>query len=82
MSLSPTKALIFRIIHRDNLPWILDNGLHARSGKIFDPNYRNIGNPELIGKCSQRIVGKSLLGHVERLCPLLFHAIFDHDVKH
>jgi hypothetical protein len=27
--LNPQKALIWRIVHRDNLPWILDNGLHC-----------------------------------------------------
>jgi hypothetical protein len=56
MSLSPTKALIFRIVHRDNLPWILDNGLHAANGEKRDPNFRCIGNPELIDKRSSRIV--------------------------
>jgi len=56
MSLSPTKALIFRIVHRDNLPWIPDNGLHAPNGEKRDPNFRCIGNPELIGKRSRRIV--------------------------
>ena len=56
MSLSPTKALIFRIVHRDNLPWILDNGLHAPNGEKRDPNFRCIGNPELIDKRSRRIV--------------------------
>lgn len=30
-NLNPEKALIFRIVHRDNLPWILDHGLHCRS---------------------------------------------------
>jgi hypothetical protein len=47
-NLNPDKALIFRISHRDNLPWILDHGLHARNGAISDPNYRNIGNLDLI----------------------------------
>jgi hypothetical protein len=28
-NLNPEKALIWRIVHRDNLPWILDNGLHC-----------------------------------------------------
>jgi len=27
--LNPEKALIWRIIHRDNLPWILTKGLHS-----------------------------------------------------
>jgi hypothetical protein len=56
MGLSPDKALIFRIIHRDNLSWILDNGLHARNGVKSDPNYRSIGNPDLIDKRSRRVV--------------------------
>ncbi len=28
-TLNPQKALIWRIVHRDNIPWILDNGLHC-----------------------------------------------------
>ena len=54
-NLNPQKALIFRIVHCDNLPWILDNGLHAKNGRL-DPNYRNIGNPDLIDKRSRRVV--------------------------
>ncbi len=55
-NLSADKALIFRITHRDNLPWILDHGLHAPNGGLVDPNYRNIGNLDLIGKRSRRTV--------------------------
>ena len=46
--LNPDKALIFRITHRENLPWILRNGISCRSGNAQDPNFRRIGNPELI----------------------------------
>ena len=28
-NLNPEKALIWRIVHRDNLPWILDKGVHG-----------------------------------------------------
>lgn len=56
LELSPEKALIFRIVHRDNLSWILDHGLHARNGVVSDPNYRNIGNVDLIGKRARRTV--------------------------
>jgi hypothetical protein len=28
-NLNPQKALIWRIVHRDNLPWILDNRWHG-----------------------------------------------------
>jgi len=27
--LNADKALIWRIIHRDNLPWVLQHGLHS-----------------------------------------------------
>lgn len=48
--LNPDKALIFRIVHRDNVPWILDNGMHCRTSPVQAPNYRTIGNPDLIEK--------------------------------
>ena len=49
-SLNPEKALIFRITHIDNVPWLLDHGLHCRNGGLTDPSFRSIGNPELIDK--------------------------------
>jgi hypothetical protein len=50
LNLTPEKALIFRIVHRCNMPWILGNGLHCRNSDAFDPNYVDIGNAELIDK--------------------------------
>lgn len=55
-SLSADKALIFRITHIENVPWILANGLYCRNSGILDPGYRDIGNPDLIAKRSQRVV--------------------------
>lgn len=55
-SLTPEKALIFRITHVENVEWILVNGLHCRNSGILDPNYREIGNPELISKRARRRV--------------------------
>ena len=49
-SLNPKKALIWRIVHRDNLLWILDNGLHCGNSNVKAPDWVNIGNPELIDK--------------------------------
>ena len=49
-SLNPNKSLIWRIVHRDNLPWILDNGLHCGNSTVKAPDWVNIGNPELIDK--------------------------------
>jgi hypothetical protein len=38
-ALTPEKALIFRIVHRDNLPWILGDGLHCQSsGTSYQPD--------------------------------------------
>ncbi|WP_202976886.1 DarT ssDNA thymidine ADP-ribosyltransferase family protein [Xanthomonas oryzae] len=49
-NLNPQKGLIWRIVHRDNLPWILDNGLHCGNGSVRSHGWVNIGNPELIDK--------------------------------
>lgn len=54
--LNPEKALIWRIVHRDNLPWILDNGLHCANSNVQSPQYVNIGNPDLIDKRRTRHV--------------------------
>lgn len=55
-NLNPEKALIWRIIHRDNLPWILDNGVHCANSPIQAPNYMAIGNTELISRRAHREV--------------------------
>lgn len=55
-SLNPEKALIWRIVHRDNLAWILDNGLHCASSEVQAPQYVNIGNADLIDKRRTRSV--------------------------
>lgn len=39
LNLNPDKALIWRIVHRDNLPWILDNGLHCGNGSARSPGW-------------------------------------------
>lgn len=72
LTLTQEKGLIFRITHRDNLPWILDNGLHARNGAIFDPNYRNIGNVDLIDKRSRRVVSVPPGGTLNDYVPFYF----------
>lgn len=55
-SLNPEKALIFRIAHINNVPWMLDHGLHCRTSEQHDQNYVDIGNPELIEKRRHRLV--------------------------
>ena len=40
-ALSADRPRIFRITHRDNVPWILKHGLHAPKSRLLDPNFRN-----------------------------------------
>jgi hypothetical protein len=55
--LNPQRALIFRIVHTSNVPWIFDHGgLHCQNSAVLDPNYVNIGNPSLINKRTHRDV--------------------------
>jgi hypothetical protein len=44
--LNPEKALIWRIDHRDNLPWILDNGLLCENSTPKASEYVAIGNAD------------------------------------
>jgi hypothetical protein len=36
--LNADKALIFRITHRDNVPWILGHGMCCRNAPVQDPD--------------------------------------------
>ncbi len=80
-NLNSDKALIFRIVHCDNLPWILENGLHAKNGGKLDPTFRNIGNPDLIDKRSRRIVPIPPGGTLSDYVPFYF-TLLDYDVQH
>lgn len=55
-SINPSKALIFRITHIANVPWLLAHGLHCRNSACRDPEFREIGNPDLIAKRTTRPV--------------------------
>lgn len=47
-NLNPQKALIWRILHRANLPWVLEHGMHSDNSLMRAPNWVSIGNAELI----------------------------------
>ena len=49
-------ARIFRVTHIDNVPWILRNGIHCQNSSLLDPNFREIGLPDLIQTRKSRIV--------------------------
>jgi len=71
-SLTPEKAFIFRITNIANVPWILDHGLNCRSSNIFDPNYHDIGNPELIERRARRDVPLPPGGTLSDYIPFYF----------
>lgn len=73
VNVNAEKALIFRIVHVANVPWILDHGgLHCRNSQEQDPNYVNIGNVDLIDKRSRRAVPISPGGTLSDYVPFYF----------
>ncbi|MCC6192899.1 MAG: DUF4433 domain-containing protein [Burkholderiales bacterium] len=71
-NLNPTKALIWRIVHRDNVPWILRNGLHCKNSAAQDPVYVVIGNTDLIDRRSHRSVPVAPGGVLSDYVPFYF----------
>lgn len=71
-NLNPEKALIWRIVHRDNLPWILDHGLHCANANMLAPNFVNIGNTDLISKRRHRAVPLQPGGTLADYVPFYF----------
>ncbi len=70
--LTPEKALIFRITHRHNVPWILRNGLHCSRSEELDPDFVSIGNPELIERRPHRQVPIEPWGTLDDYVPFYF----------
>lgn len=54
--LNPEKALIFRIVHKDNIGQVLQAGCHCRSTMAAQGGYVEIGNQELIQRRTSRAV--------------------------
>lgn len=71
-NLNPEKALIWRIVHRDNLPWILENGLHCETSPIRSVNYVAIGNADLISRRAHREVPIAPGGTLADYIPFYF----------
>lgn len=71
-TLNPQKGLIWRIVHLDNLPWILDNGLHSGNSPIQSSTWQPIGNPELIQKRATHPVPVGKQGWLNDYVPFYF----------
>jgi hypothetical protein len=70
--LGPENALIFRITHRDNVPWILDHGIHCRNSTVVDPNFVPIGMRDLIERRRAHPVRCHLGGTLADYVPYYF----------
>ena len=81
--LNADQALIFRIVHANNVPWILDQGLHCRNSSTVDPNFTPIGNPELIEKRRGRLVPIAPGGSLSDYVPFYFtpHSIMLYNIR-
>jgi hypothetical protein len=71
-NLNPGKALIWRITHRHNLPWILANGLHAGNSPVRSSGWMTIGNLELIDRRAHRPVPLPPHGMLNDYVPFYF----------
>jgi hypothetical protein len=69
--LNPQKALIFRIVHRDNMGNVWAHGLHCKNAS-HGKKYTQIGNPELISKRDGRVVPCSPGGTLSDYVPFYF----------
>ena len=71
-TINKEKALIWRIVHLDNIPWILDNGLHCGNSQVNCPTWVDIGNPDLISKRSTHLVPVPPGGYLNDYVPFYF----------
>ena len=70
--LSSERALIFRITHHKNLPWIFKHGLHCRNSQTRDPHFVEIGRPEIISRRATRTVDIPPGGTLSDYVPFYF----------
>ena len=71
-NLNPDKALIWRILHQSNLPWVLANGVHCGNSDHRSPTWVSIGNAELIDKRANHPVPVSPGGVLNDYVPFYF----------
>lgn len=69
--LNPQKALIFRIVHRDNMADVWANGCHCKS-TTKGKKYTEIGNLELISRRDGRLVPCGPGGTLSDYVPFYF----------
>ena len=66
------KAYIFRIVHIENIEWILSHDVQCRNSSQYDPNYVEIGNPDLIKNRKEHAVPIDPGGMLSDYIPFYF----------
>ncbi|MCE9553019.1 MAG: DUF4433 domain-containing protein [Planctomycetes bacterium] len=72
MALPLAEGAIYRITRIGNVPWILGNGVHSRNSPQHDPNFREIGNSDLIGKRNTKEIPIAPGGTLSDYVPFYF----------
>jgi ssDNA thymidine ADP-ribosyltransferase, DarT len=70
--LTPDRALVFRITHRNNVPHLLANGAHCRTSPVVNPHYAEIGHPDIIDRRTTRAVPVAPGGTLADYVPFYF----------
>ncbi|HEY4320399.1 MAG TPA: DUF4433 domain-containing protein [Gemmatimonadales bacterium] len=70
--LTPVRGLIFRITHRENVPHLLQHGVHCRSSDEVNPDFIEIGQRDIIGTRKDRVVPAPPGGTVADYVPFYF----------
>ena len=55
-TITQASANIFRITHRENIPWILQHGLYCPDSPVIDPTFVSIGHKEIIERRRKVVV--------------------------
>lgn len=72
INVSPERALVFRITHRNNLAWICREGLHCANSDVRDPRFEPIGHTELIAKRANWVLPAPHRGTLSDYVPFYF----------
>jgi len=68
----PARIDLFRMTHHANIAHILEHGLCNRSHARFDPNYVDIGHPDIVGKRQAQPVDIEGYGDLGDYVPFYF----------
>lgn len=68
----PDPIYIFRIVHWQNVQYILTHGLCCRAHPDYDPNYINIGHPQLVEDRNNHPVPLAGYGNLGDYIPFYF----------